>query len=74
MLDLIENVKLVKSNSVDLVECVETRDVFAVSFDNVDNIVFCGITLDEDVGIVNTILLQDCLDGLVTHTVCIHHA
>lgn len=74
MLDLIENVKLVKGNSIDLVESIEARDVLAVSFDNVDNIVFCGITLDKDVSIVNTVLLQDCLDGLVTHTVSIHHA
>lgn len=74
MLDLIENVEFVKSNGVDLVEGIEAGDVFAVSFDYIDNVIFCGIALDKDIGIVDTVLLQDCLDGLVADAVRIHHA
>ena len=46
MLDLIQNVELLKRDGVDLVEGVEAGDVLSVAFDDVDDVVFGGIAFD----------------------------
>lgn len=73
MFYLIENVELIKSQGVNLVKGIQTRNVFSISFNDIDDIVFSGIALQANIGIVDLVLSEDSLDGLVADTIGVDH-
>jgi hypothetical protein len=73
VLDLVEDVELVEGDGVDFIESVEAGDVLAVALDDIDDVVLGGVALYQDVRVVDAVLLEDGLDGLVVHLARLHH-
>jgi len=74
MRNLIENVELLHSNSVNFIESVETRNIFSISLDHIDDIVFSGIALNQNICVVDSIFFKNGLNCLVADSVCVNHA
>lgn len=74
MVDLIEDVQLIEGDRVDLVERIQAGNVLSVALDNIDDIVFSCVALDEDISVVDFVLFQDGLDGLIVHSAGFHHS
>lgn len=72
MIDSVDNLELLEGNGVDLVEGVEARDVLPVAFDDVDDVVLCGVAFDAQVGVVDLVLPKDGFNGLIIHLDCIN--
>ena len=51
----VEDLELLHSDRVDLVEDVETRNVDSVAFDNVNKFVDSGVFSEDDVGRVDAV-------------------
>jgi hypothetical protein len=73
MFYLIKDVELIKSQCVNLVKSIQAGDVFSISFDDIDDIVFSGIALETNIGIVDLVLSENGLDGLVADTIGVDH-
>lgn len=73
MLNLIQNVQLVKGNSIDFVEGIQTRYILPVALDHVDDVVFGCVALYQHICVVDTVFLQNGFDGLIAHSVRINH-
>ncbi len=72
--NLIQNVKLIKCNGIDFVQSVKTWNIFTIAFYNIDDIVFCSITLNTKVSIVYTIFSQNGFNSLVTNPISVNHS
>ena len=67
VVDLVQNVQLVEGNGVDFVEGVEAGDVLSVSLDDVDDVILGSIAFEADIAVVDLILFENGLDGLVVY-------
>ena len=56
MLNLIQDIQLIKSNGIYFIERIEAGNILPVSFYNINDVIFCGITLDQDVCVVYSVL------------------
>lgn len=74
MLNLVQDVQLIEGYSVDFVQCIQARDILTVSLDYIDYVVLGGITFDQDVSIVDSVLFQNGFDCLVIHPVGLYHS
>lgn len=46
---LIDNIKLLDRQLIDLIEHIDARDVLAVAFNDIDQLIDCGITPTENI-------------------------
>ena len=72
MLNLIKNIELIQSNGVYFVQGIETGNVFSIALNDINDIVLSSITLNQNVGVVNSVLFKNCLYSLVTHSIRLH--
>lgn len=74
MVDLIENVQLIEGDRIDLIERIQAGNVLSVALNDINDVVFSCVALDEDISIVDFVLFQDGLDGLIVHSAGLHHS
>lgn len=74
MVDLIKNVELIECDGINFVESVKAGNVLSVALDNVNNIVFCGVTFYENIGVADPVFLQNSLYCLIVNATALHHS
>lgn len=74
MLDLIQNVELLKGQCIDFVQSIQTWNVLSVSLNDIDDIIFGSIAFNANICTVDSVLFENGLDSLVIDSVGIDHS
>ena len=72
MLDLVQYLQLFQSNSINFVQSIKTRNILTITFNYINDVILSGITFQTYISIIDLILLQDSLNHIITHPMCIN--
>ena len=65
--ELVEQVKLLNRDSVNLVEDIDAWDIDAIAFNDIDKVIHGVVFLELNVAVGNPVLVQDSTNGVVRH-------
>lgn len=74
MLNPIQDLQLLEGNGVNLVQGIQAGNVLPVALYYVDNVVLRSVAFDANVRVVDFVLFEDCLDGLIIDSIGVHHS
>jgi len=74
MLNLIQNIQLIQSQCINLIQRVQTGNVLSVSFDDIDDVIFSSIAFQADVSIVNSVLFQNGFYRIISDSISVDHS
>jgi len=72
--DSVKDIKLRDGDLIDLVEHINARDIEAVAFNDIDEIISGGIATKGDICVGDLVLVADGLDGVLVHVGLWHGA
>ena len=74
VINLIKNIQLLQCNRINFIESIQTRNIFSVTFNYINNVIFSCIAFYEDIRIADSVLFQYGLNCIVADFVSIDHS